>query len=202
MSSIIWVMSVGFLLATVRSRVAMVRSSWTLTPFTTIRETRTPPGNAASRSANNCDQENLFRSTSPCADLSAFCCSGVSAVLIASARWLRSEMSFCSLVTSLCVAVTFALVWIVDFAIRIKAINDARLTIMATVHGKARLRKGLLARLSLAVITGTYLHQEPTFIKGYTSAAKWRKPRPASGTTATELHVKNGDWFRKSERQN
>src|SRR5258706_3243903 len=86
----------------------------------------------------------------------------------------------------------------VDLAIRISAMKDASVTMMATVHGNARLRKGLLARLSFAVITGTL----PSFKsnvrqKGYTPAARGRKPTPASRAPATELHVNKEDWLRK-----
>src|SRR6266550_9401047 len=43
----------------------------------------------------------------------------------------------------------------VDLAISARAMKDARATMIETVHGRARLRKGLLARLSFAVITST-----------------------------------------------
>jgi hypothetical protein len=45
----------------------------------------------------------------------------------------------------------------VDLAISAMAMKDARATMIETVHGSARLRKGLLARLSFAVITSALL---------------------------------------------
>src|SRR4029079_1793817 len=113
----------------------------------------TVPGNALSRSANNLDHENCFRLTSVCVDFNERCCSGVRAVLTASARLLSASISDFRVATSLAVVCAFALVSKVHLAMKTSATMENRVIIAVTVHGNTRLRKGLLARLPLVITT-------------------------------------------------
>src|SRR6185295_4856765 len=157
MSSIICVTFVGTLLATTRSRFAMGLSPSIPTPLTTIFVTRISPGSDPSRSANKRDHENRLRSTSPCAYFNWRFWSGVRAVSTAFSFFFRVSSCFCKSVTSRCVAAMLVYVLSDDCAINNNATIEVSATTAVTVHGRTRLRKGLLARLSLVLINSNDL---------------------------------------------
>src|SRR5688500_2979391 len=118
-----------------------------------MRVTRTLPGRALSRSANKRDHEHCFRPTSVSPALSARCCSVVSVLRISSARLLSASASWRNFATSCAAARAWALVSKVHLAMNTSAMTEKSVTIAVTVHGNARLRKGVLERFSLVITT-------------------------------------------------
>ena len=115
---------------------------------TLIRETLTPPGNAASRSAKSLDQENRFRSISKWAAVSVCCWSGVKDPLISAAFCLSACSCWLSSLISTWMVLALLFAWVVTRAMRIRLTNERKVIKIANVQGRARLLKGLLAKLS------------------------------------------------------
>src|SRR5687767_16002816 len=149
MSAIIWLIVAGSFVKTATSRVAIMESAWVTTSRTEIRETLTLLGSADSKSANNLDQENFFRSINLCAAGTAFCCSELISSFTALAE-SSSVFSCClSALFSTWMAAACRLATVVSRTTMISPMMETKSTIAVNAHGRTRLLNGFDARLRL-----------------------------------------------------